>query len=58
MKFLIFFLYESLVVGTVAFDAIETPFRETDKIAGGAKLHSFSIFLLYQRNKFSIGCWG
>ena len=25
-----------LVVGTVAFDAIETPFAKTDKIIGGA----------------------
>ena len=25
-----------LVVGTVAFDAIETPFGKTDKILGGA----------------------
>ena len=25
-----------LVVGTVAFDAIETPFGKTDKIVGGA----------------------
>ena len=25
-----------LVIGTVAFDAIETPFGKTDKIVGGA----------------------
>ena len=25
-----------LIVGTVAFDAIETPFGKTDKIVGGA----------------------
>ena len=25
-----------LIVGTVAFDAIETPFGQTDKIVGGA----------------------
>jgi hypothetical protein len=25
-----------LIVGTVAFDAIETPFGKTDKILGGA----------------------
>ena len=25
-----------LVIGTVAFDAIETPFGKTDKIIGGA----------------------
>ena len=36
-----------LVVGTVAFDAIETPFAKTDKIIGGAATyicHSSSFF--------------
>ena len=36
-----------LVVGTVAFDAIETPFAKTDKIIGGAATyicHSASFF--------------
>jgi transcriptional regulatory protein LevR len=28
-----------LIVGTVAFDAIETPFGKTDKILGGAGTH-------------------
>jgi sugar/nucleoside kinase (ribokinase family) len=28
-----------LVVGTVAFDAIETPFGKTDRVVGGAALH-------------------
>ena len=28
-----------LIVGTVAFDAIETPFGQTDKILGGATNH-------------------
>ena len=27
---------KNLIVGTVAFDAIETPFGKTDKIIGGA----------------------
>ena len=27
---------KNLIVGTVAFDAIETPFGKTDKIVGGA----------------------
>ena len=32
-----------LVIGTVAFDAIETPFGKTDKIIGGAATYaSFS----------------
>jgi len=31
-----FFLMSLIVVGTVAFDAIETPFGKTDKIVGGA----------------------
>jgi hypothetical protein len=37
-----------LVVGTVAFDAIETPFGKTDKILGGAATYiglSASYFL-------------
>ena len=29
-----------VVVGTVAFDAIETPFGKTDKIIGGAATYS------------------
>ncbi|MFM2190384.1 MAG: hypothetical protein RL491_770, partial [Bacteroidota bacterium] len=29
-----------LVVGTVAFDAIETPFGKTDKIIGGAATYA------------------
>ena len=28
-----------LVVGTVAFDAIETPYGKTDKIVGGARTY-------------------
>jgi hypothetical protein len=30
------FYMSLLVIGTVAFDAIETPFGKTDKIVGGA----------------------
>ena len=29
-------MYKLLIVGTLAFDAIETPFGKTDKILGGA----------------------
>ena len=29
-----------LVIGTVAFDAIETPFGKTDKIIGGAATYA------------------
>ena len=29
-----------LIVGTVAFDAIETPFGKTDKILGGAATYT------------------
>ena len=41
-----------LIVGTVAFDAIETPFGQTDKILGGAatyislNLHHFKTEIL------------
>src|SRR3954467_5135973 len=35
-KNLKYFYMSLLVVGTVAFDAIETPFGKTDKIIGGA----------------------
>jgi hypothetical protein len=34
-----------LIVGTVAFDAIETPFGKTDKILGGAGTYrAFRLF--------------
>jgi hypothetical protein len=37
-----------LIVGTVAFDAIETPFGKTDKILGGAGTYrAFRVFLIY-----------
>ena len=35
-KFETFFMSKLVIVGTVAFDAIETPFGKTDKILGGA----------------------
>ena len=45
-----------LIVGTVAFDAIETPFGKTDKILGGAATYigmSASYFGLRRWNNFS-----
>ena len=47
-----------LVIGSVAFDAIETPFGKTDKIIGGAATYiaysasyfykkSFAVFIFY-----------
>jgi hypothetical protein len=40
-----------LIVGTVAFDAIETPFGKTDKILGGAGTYIglSASFLIYNR---------
>jgi hypothetical protein len=39
-----------LVVGTVAFDAIETPFGKTDKIVGGAASYiALAASYLYKR---------
>ena len=39
-----------LVIGTVAFDAIETPFGKTDKIVGGAASYfSLAASYLYAR---------
>ena len=50
-----------LVVGTVAFDAIETPFGKTDKIVGGAATYiclSSSFFTkklnLVSREEFEV----
>ena len=38
-----------LVIGTVAFDAIETPFGKTDKIVGGGSfIHKPCSFLFLQ----------
>lgn len=39
-----------LVVGTVAFDAIETPFGKTDKIVGGAATYAGLAASYYTRN--------
>jgi len=38
-KLKIFFM-SLVVIGTVAFDAIETPFGKTDKIVGGAATYA------------------
>src|SRR5690606_1025880 len=42
-----------VVIGTVAFDAIETPFGKTDKIVGGAATYA-SISASYLFNKIKI----
>lgn len=39
-----------LVVGTVAFDAIETPFGKTDKIIGGAATYSGTAASYFTKN--------
>src|SRR5687768_1764495 len=39
-----------LVVGTVAFDAIETPFGKTDKIIGGAATYAALSASYFTRN--------
>jgi hypothetical protein len=36
-----------LVIGTVAFDAIETPFGKTDKIVGGAATYASLRLLIF-----------
>lgn len=42
-----------LVIGTVAFDAIETPFGKTDKIIGGAATY-ISVSASYFQNKINL----
>ena len=42
-----------LVIGTVAFDAIETPFGKTDKIVGGAASY-ISLAASYFINQINI----
>lgn len=42
-----------IIIGTVAFDAIETPFGKTDKIAGGAATYA-SLAASYFYNKVKI----
>ena len=39
-----------LVVGTVAFDAIETPFGKTDKIIGGAATYASLAASYFTKN--------
>ena len=39
-----------LVVGTVAFDAIETPFGKTDKIIGGAATYASLAASYFYKN--------
>jgi sugar/nucleoside kinase (ribokinase family) len=38
-----------LVIGTVAFDAIETPFGKTDKIIGGAATYASMAASFFQK---------
>ena len=41
-----------LIIGTVAFDAIETPFGKTDKIVGGAATYaSLAASYFYKKTK-------
>ena len=47
------FVMSLLVVGTVAFDAIETPFGKTDKILGGAATY-ISLSASYFTNKINL----
>lgn len=42
-----------IIIGTVAFDAIETPFGKTDKIVGGAATYA-SLAASYFYNKVKI----
>ena len=47
-----------LIVGTVAFDAIETPFGKTDKIVGGAATYiGLSASFFSNKPKFSFCGW-
>ena len=39
-----------LVIGTVAFDAIETPFGKTDKIIGGAATYASMSASYFKKN--------
>src|ERR1700748_646045 len=51
-KFLITYFMSLLVIGTVAFDAIETPFGKTDKIVGGAATFaSLAASYFYDKTK-------
>ena len=43
-----------MIAGTMAFDAIETPFGKTDKIIGGSATYQLGVLLILhsQLNKF------
>ena len=45
-----------LVIGTVAFDAIETPFGKTDKIVGGAATFISMAASYFTKNINLVGC--
>lgn len=47
-----------LIVGTVAFDAIETPFGKTDKIVGGAASYIALAASYFQKNMFLVSVIG
>jgi sugar/nucleoside kinase (ribokinase family) len=50
--FLKYFYMSLVVIGTVAFDAIETPFGKTDKIVGGAATYaSIAASYFYDKTK-------
>jgi len=46
-----------LAVGTVAFDAIETPFGKTDKILGGSGTFLGLAASVWSYNRSCICCW-
>lgn len=48
----------TLVVGSVAFDAIETPFGKTDKIVGGAATYIAMISAYFSQNVHLVGVVG
>src|SRR3954469_9147836 len=52
-KILKYFYMSLLVIGTVAFDAIETPFGKTDKIVGGSETFA-SLGASYFYNRIKI----
>ena len=48
-----------LTVGTVAFDAIQTPFGKTGKNLGGAATFiGLSASKLVDKSKHCVRCWG
>jgi hypothetical protein len=46
-----------LIVGTVAFDAIETPFGKTDKILGGAGTYIGLSVLFFNAISYCFCSW-